>query len=115
MNVIETSDLGKRSRRRWALRDCTLAVPAGHIVALVGPNGAGKTTLLTTAVGLTRPTEGAITVLRGRPAAAPRAPPRSRNLPAADMLHLARTLTQPWAQATAEDRHGQLEIPLRQR
>jgi len=33
-------------------RDCTLAVPAGRIVALVGPNGAGKTTLLHCAVGL---------------------------------------------------------------
>ena len=41
---------------RWALRDCTLAVPEGRVVGLVGPNGAGKTTLLQLAVGLLAPT-----------------------------------------------------------
>jgi ABC-2 type transport system ATP-binding protein len=44
--VIEARGLGKRYRRLWALSDCTLSVPAGHVVGLVGPNGAGKTTLL---------------------------------------------------------------------
>ena len=29
MNVIETSGLGKRYGDMWALRDCTLAIPAG--------------------------------------------------------------------------------------
>ena len=63
MNVIESTALGKRYRRTWALRDCTLDIPGGHIVALVGPNGAGKTTLLTMAVGLTTPTEGNVSAL----------------------------------------------------
>ena len=27
MNVIETSELGKRYGKTWALRDCTLALP----------------------------------------------------------------------------------------
>ncbi len=71
MNVIESTALGKRYRRTWALRDCTLDIPGGHIVALVGPNGAGKTTLLTMAVGLTKPTEGGVTVLGGLPAGSP--------------------------------------------
>ena len=66
MNVIETSGLGKRYGRTWALRECALAVPAGHVAALVGPNGAGKTTLLNLAVGLAAPTAGAVTVLGGR-------------------------------------------------
>jgi len=61
--VIETSGLGKRYRRAWALRDCTLAIPEGHVVGLVGPNGAGKTTLLHLATGLLAPTSGTISVL----------------------------------------------------
>ena len=40
MNVIETAGLGKRYRSTWALRECTLAVPAGYVAALAGPNGA---------------------------------------------------------------------------
>ena len=63
MNVVETSGLGKRYRKTWALQDCTLAVPAGHVVALVGPNGAGKTTLLHCVVGLSTATTGSVTVL----------------------------------------------------
>jgi len=56
--VIETEALGKRYRRLWALSDCTLSVPAGHVVGLVGPNGAGKTTLLRLATGMLAPTTG---------------------------------------------------------
>ena len=52
--------VGKRYRRRWALRDCTLAVPERAIVGLAGPNGAGKSTLLGLTVGLLAPTEGSV-------------------------------------------------------
>jgi ABC-2 type transport system ATP-binding protein len=69
--VIETNGLGKRYRRKWALTDCTLSIPAGHVVGLVGPNGAGKSTLLNLAVGLLAPTAGTIEVLGGTPAAGP--------------------------------------------
>jgi ABC-2 type transport system ATP-binding protein len=65
MNMIETHELTKRYGRARALRECTVAIPAGHVVALVGPNGAGKTTLLHLAVDLTRPTTGEIRVLGG--------------------------------------------------
>ena len=64
-NVVEASGLGKRYGTTWALRQCTLAIPAGHVAALVGPNGAGKTTLLNLAVGLAAPTAGVVTVLGG--------------------------------------------------
>lgn len=40
--VIAASGLGKAYRCTWALRDCTLAIPEGHLTGLVGPNGAGK-------------------------------------------------------------------------
>ena len=65
MNVAEASGLGKRYGGSWALRECTLAIPEGHLAALVGPNGAGKTTLLNLVVGLTAPTTGTVTVLGG--------------------------------------------------
>jgi ABC-2 type transport system ATP-binding protein len=125
MNVIETSALGKRYRGKWALRGCTLVIPGGHVVALVGPNGAGKTTMLTMAVGLTRPSEGTVTVVGGEPAGSPAAldriafvaqdAPLYRHLPVADMLHLARNLNRRWDQRRALDRLELLEIPLSQR
>ena len=43
------------------LRDVSLAVPKGEIVAVLGANGAGKTTLLHTISGVLRPSAGSIT------------------------------------------------------
>jgi ABC-2 type transport system ATP-binding protein len=122
MNIIESAGLGKRYRRTWALRDCTLGIPAGRVVALVGPNGAGKTTLLNMAVGLAVPTSGVVTVLGGTPAGSPDAldriafvaqdAPLYKNLPVADMLHVARNLNRRWDQRRAEVRLAELGIPL---
>jgi branched-chain amino acid transport system ATP-binding protein len=54
------------------LRNVSLTVPEGSVVALLGPNGAGKTTLLRIASGLLTPRAGEIrldgTSLRGKPA-----------------------------------------------
>ena len=69
--VIETEGLGKRYRKLWALADCTLSIPGGHVVGLVGPNGAGKTTLLNLATGMLAATTGTIEVLGAQPAARP--------------------------------------------
>src|SRR5580700_8615787 len=97
-NIIETHALGKSYGATRALHDCTLAIPEGHVVALVGPNGAGKSTLLNLAVGLATPTTGELTVLGGCPAGSRRAlegiafvaqdTPLYKNLSAGDMLHL---------------------------
>jgi ABC-2 type transport system ATP-binding protein len=125
MNVIETSGLGKRYRYTWALRECTLAIPAGHVAALVGPNGAGKTTLLNMAVGLTTPTTGIVTVLGGQPAGSPGAldgiafvaqdAQLYKNLSVADMLHLTRNLNRRWDHRYAEGRLAELAIPMRKK
>ena len=123
MNVIEAAGLGKRYRGTWALRQCTLAVPEGHVVALVGPNGAGKTTLLNMSVGLTAPTEGRATVLGGQLAGSAAAldgtafvaqdAPLYKNLSAGDMLHLTRNVNRRWDQRYAEVRLAELGIPVK--
>jgi iron complex transport system ATP-binding protein len=46
---------------RLVLKDVSLSLSSGHLVALVGPNGAGKTTLLRALAGLLR-SDGAVRV-----------------------------------------------------
>jgi ABC-2 type transport system ATP-binding protein len=125
MNVVEASGLGKRYGSTWALRECTLAIPAGHVAALVGPNGAGKTTLLNLAVGLAEPSAGTVTVLGGLPAGSPAAldgiafvaqdTPLYKTLSVADMLHLTRNLTRRFDQPYARARLAELGIPLKRK
>src|ERR1700722_15744906 len=69
--LLEARDVSKRFRKREALSQCTLSIPAGHVVGLVGPNGAGKSTLLNLAVGLSRPSEGSIEEFGQAPSDAP--------------------------------------------
>ena len=47
---------------RVAVRDVSLSVEAGEIVALLGPNGAGKTTTMRMLAGLILPTAGRIAI-----------------------------------------------------
>src|ERR1700733_3795105 len=121
MNVVETNGLGKRYGGTWALRGCTLSVPAGHVTALVGPNGAGKTTLLNLAVGLAAPSAGGVTVLGGAPAGSPAAldgiafvaqdTPLYRNLSVADMIYVTCNLNRRFDQPYARARLAELGIP----
>ncbi len=125
MNIIEARGLGKSYGGSWALRECTLALPAGHVAALVGPNGAGKTTLLNLAVGLAAPSAGIVTVLDGQPAGSPAAldgiafvaqdTPLYKNLSAADMLHVTRNLNRRFDGGYAKARLDELGIPLKQK
>jgi branched-chain amino acid transport system ATP-binding protein len=50
--VLELHGVTAGYGRTTVLRDVSLSVPAGQVVALLGPNGAGKTTLLRVASGL---------------------------------------------------------------
>ena len=123
--VLETSGLGKQYRRTWALRDCTLAIPEGHVVGLVGPNGAGKTTLLRLATGMLAPTRGTITVLGQRPAAGPAQLARVgfvaqdtavyARLTVADHLRLGAWLNPGWDDDLARRRIAQLDLDPKQR
>jgi ABC-2 type transport system ATP-binding protein len=123
--VIQASGLGKQYRRTWALRDCTLAIPEGHVVGLVGPNGAGKTTLLRLATGMLTPTRGTITVLGERPAAGPAQLARVgfvaedtalyARLTVADHLRLGAWLNPGWDDDLAQQRIGQLALDPKQR
>jgi ABC-2 type transport system ATP-binding protein len=121
MNVVEASGLGKRYGRTWALRECTLEIPAGRVAALVGPNGAGKTTLLNLVVGLSVQSAGEVTVLGGRRAGSPAAldgiafvaqdTPLYKNLRVADMIYITRSLNRRFDQPYARARLAELGIP----
>ena len=124
--ALSCEALGKRYGSRWALRDCSLEIPAGAVTALVGPNGAGKTTLLQLAVGLSRPTAGDVRVLGHSPrreaaAVLPRVGflaqehPLYAGFTIAEMLKLGRKLNPTWDERLALDRIQSLDLPLRQK
>ncbi len=57
--AIRTEGLGKRyDNGHWGLRDVSLELPFGSMVALLGANGAGKSTLIHLLCGALNPTEG---------------------------------------------------------
>ena len=124
--AIRTSGVGKRYGSRWALRDCTLEIPAGSVTALVGPNGAGKTTLLHMVIGLVEPTSGVVEVLGHSPrrdakAVLPRLGfvaqdhPLHRNLTVADTLRYGRKLNSSWNQQLAASRVERLGLSTKQK
>ncbi|MEV4183727.1 ABC transporter ATP-binding protein [Streptosporangium canum] len=123
--VLQAQGLGRKYGRRWALRECTIDIPAGHVVGLVGPNGAGKTTLLKLASGQLEPTVGGITVLGGRPAGGPaqlarvgfvaQDTPVYAGLSVADHLRLGARLNPRWDAAMARDRIARLGLDPAQR
>jgi ABC-2 type transport system ATP-binding protein len=123
--VLEARGLGKKYRRRWALSDCTLEVPAGRVVGLVGPNGAGKSTLLNLAVGMLHPTAGSIRVLGAEPGAGPaqlakvgyvaQDTPTYAGLSVGDHLRLGSRLNPSWDDALASARIRRLGLDRSQR
>ena len=102
-----------------------MSIPEGRVTALVGPNGAGKTTFLKLVVGLSSPSEGALSVMDGLypgsvPALAQIAfvaqdAPLYPNLSVADTIHLADNLNDHFDQQAARRRLSTLDIPLRQK
>lgn len=122
-SALTVTGLGHRyPGGRWALRECTVDVPTGRVVALVGPNGAGKTTLLNIAAGLLRPTVGNVQIGGRAPDrqlprigyVAQDAPlwPRLR---VADVLQLGRCTNPGFDAQFAQARIHSLDIPGRAR
>jgi ABC-2 type transport system ATP-binding protein len=123
--VLEAVGLGKQYGRTWALSECTIGIPAGHVVGLVGPNGAGKSTLLNLAVGLLAPTAGTITVLGEQPASSPehlgrvgfvaQDTPTYTGLSIADHLHFGAWTNPTWDADLAHRRIEQLGLDPQQK
>ena len=61
--IVQVENLNKTYEGGFeALKNVSLEIKEGEILALLGPNGAGKTTLISTICGLSRPTSGRISV-----------------------------------------------------
>jgi len=121
--ALQTTDLGKRYGRTWALHDCSLTLPPGRVAALVGPNGAGKTTLLQLAVGLNFPTRGEVRIFGWSPREQPtmvlprigflaQERPLYRGFTVGEMLTMGRKLNPGWDDALARTRLNRPGIPL---
>jgi ABC-2 type transport system ATP-binding protein len=123
--AVEAIGLGKQYGRRWALSDCTLSIPTGHVVGLVGPNGAGKTTLINLATGMLAPTRGSVQVLGGEPASSPEQlakvgyvaqdTPTYAGLSVADHLRLGAHMNPRWDADLANKRIQQLGLDPKQK
>ncbi|MCO8143644.1 LPS export ABC transporter ATP-binding protein [Rhodovulum tesquicola] len=59
---LRVSDLRKNYRRRPVIRDVSLTLDRGEVVALLGPNGSGKTTCFYAIAGLVMPEGGRVTI-----------------------------------------------------
>ena len=121
-DALVADGLTKRYRRTLAL-DHAARTSRGAIVALVGPNGAGKSTLLRCATGLTRPSEGTISVLGGAPGDTTlpgvgfvaQDAPLYRDFTADEFLTMGDRLNADFAVAFGRERLRKVGVPLDQR
>lgn len=59
---LRMEKLRKSFRRRVVIRDVTMSLDRGEVVALLGPNGSGKTTTFYAIAGLVFPEAGKVTI-----------------------------------------------------
>lgn len=57
---LQASNLGKKYKARWVVKNLSIEVNSGEVVGLLGPNGAGKTTGFYMIVGLIKASSGKI-------------------------------------------------------
>jgi branched-chain amino acid transport system ATP-binding protein len=60
MSLLEVQGITKRFGGLVAVKDLSLSVDTGQIVALIGPNGAGKTTAFSVIAGFYKPDAGQV-------------------------------------------------------
>jgi ABC-2 type transport system ATP-binding protein len=123
--AVQATGVGRRYGQFWALRDCTLSLPAGSVSAVVGPNGAGKTTLLNLLMGLLPISEGLLRVIGEVPSTKPaflsqvgflaQDCPLYGDYTVADLLHFGRSMNPRWDEGLARDRLAAAEVPLDRR
>jgi ABC-2 type transport system ATP-binding protein len=123
--AVAARGLGKQYGRRWALSNCTITIPAGHVVGLVGPNGAGKTTLIRLLTGMLAPTTGTVEVLGAAPASSPQQlarvgyvaqdTPTYAGLSVADHLTFGAVMNPRWDNDLARRRIERLGLDPRQK
>lgn len=59
---ISNLNLKYEGTNKFALREISLSISPGRVVAIVGPSGAGKTSLIDVLLGITNPTSGFLTI-----------------------------------------------------
>lgn len=56
--ILQTKNLSKHYKQRWAVRNLNLEVHRGDVFGFLGPNGAGKSTTIRMLLSLIKPTTG---------------------------------------------------------
>ena len=59
---LQVINLRKSYRKKTVIRDVSLSLARGEVVALLGPNGSGKTTTFYSVAGLVTPEGGKVTI-----------------------------------------------------
>jgi polar amino acid transport system ATP-binding protein len=59
---LDIAGVSARYGAQDVLKDVSLSIGRGEVVALIGPSGSGKSTLLRTLVGLVKPVKGTVTL-----------------------------------------------------
>ena len=125
LSVLSTTNLGKLYKDNRALKNCTIDLPAGAVVALVGPNGAGKTTLLEIIAGLLLPSTGQVRLFEKtepgslealqRMAFVAQNSPLNRNTKVKNSIRITELLNVTFDREYAFTRLDNLRVPLNRR